>query len=106
MSPTLKKGDNVVVFAFTAAPMPGDIVMYLHPKDISALYVHRLIGLPGDRIQMLDGHLHLNGQPVKRERVEDFETVEGEEEEEQEQEARACALVLLCLILAFRTLIS
>lgn len=76
MSPTLKKGDSVVVFPFIAAPMPGDIVMYLHPKDTSALYVHRLIGLPGDRVQMLDGHLHLNGQPVKRERIEDFESAE------------------------------
>jgi signal peptidase I len=76
MSPTLKEGDNIVVFAYTAAPAAGDIVVYLHPKDNSRLHVHRLIGIAGDRIQMIDGHLHINAQPVKRERVEDFETVE------------------------------
>ena len=31
-----------------------------------------MIGLPGDRIQMIDGVLNINGQPVKRERIEDF----------------------------------
>ena len=37
-----------------------------------------MIGLPGDRIQMIDGVLHINGEPVKRERIEDFvETEEG-----------------------------
>jgi len=77
MSPTLKEGDNVVVFAYTAAPAAGDIVVYLHPKDNSRLHVHRLIGIAGDRIQVVNGHLHINAQPVKRERVEDFETVEG-----------------------------
>jgi len=76
MSPTLKEGDNLVVFAYTAAPAAGDIVVYLHPKDNTRLHVHRLIGIAGDRIQMVDGHLHINAQPVKRERVADFETVE------------------------------
>ena len=31
-----------------------------------------MIGLPGDRIQMIDGLLHINGVPVKRERMADF----------------------------------
>src|SRR5882762_6196733 len=35
-------------------------------------YVKRVIGLPGDRIQMIDGLLHINGAPVKRERIADF----------------------------------
>src|SRR5581483_5061610 len=30
------------------------------------------IGLPGDRIQMIDGILHINGEPIKRERIDDF----------------------------------
>jgi signal peptidase I len=37
-----------------------------------------VIGLPGDRIQMIEGVLHINGVPVKRERIDDFiETEEG-----------------------------
>ena len=37
-----------------------------------------MIGLPGDRVQMIAGQLHLNGQPVKRERVDDdFDEVDG-----------------------------
>jgi signal peptidase I len=35
-------------------------------------YVKRIVGLPGDRVQMIDGALHINGQPVKRERIDDF----------------------------------
>ncbi len=47
-------------------------------KDDSTDYIKRVIGLPGDRIQMIDGVLHINGEPVKRERIDDFiETEEG-----------------------------
>ena len=47
-------------------------------SDDSTDYIKRVIGLPGDRIQMIDGVLHINGEPVKRERIEDFvETEEG-----------------------------
>ena len=48
------------------------------PKDDSTDYIKRVIGLPGDRIQMIEGVLHINGQPVKRERIDDFvDTEEG-----------------------------
>src|SRR3546814_4447711 len=39
----------------------------------SDLYIKRLIGLPGDKVQMKDGALYINGAPVKRHRIEDFE---------------------------------
>src|SRR3984893_2116230 len=56
----------------------GDVVVFRLPKDDSTDYIKRVIGLPGDRIQMIDGVLHINGEPVKRERVDDFiETEEG-----------------------------
>jgi signal peptidase I len=53
-------------------PARGDVVVFRLPKDDSTDYIKRVIGLPGDRIQMIAGVLHINGQPVKRERVEDF----------------------------------
>ena len=46
------------------------------PKDDSIDYIKRVIGLPGDRIQMIDGVLHINGVPVKRERIDDYVTDE------------------------------
>src|SRR5216683_728214 len=50
----------------------GDRVVFRLPKDDSTDYIKRVIGLPGDHIQMIDGLLHINGTPVKRERVDDF----------------------------------
>ena len=55
-----------------AEPARGDIVVFRLPKDDTTDYIKRVIGLPGDSIQMVDGVLHINGQPVKRERIEDF----------------------------------
>jgi signal peptidase I len=57
---------------FASEPERGDVVVFRLPKDPSTDYVKRVIGLPGDRIQMTNGILHINGTPVKREQIEDF----------------------------------
>jgi signal peptidase I len=57
---------------FASEPQRGDVVVFRLPKNDSADFIQRLVGLPGDRIQMRVGVLYINGQPVKRERVEDF----------------------------------
>jgi signal peptidase I len=57
---------------FASEPERGDVVVFRLPKDPSIDYVKRVIGLPGDRIQMVSGVLHINGTPVKREQIEDF----------------------------------
>ncbi|HRI40001.1 MAG TPA: signal peptidase I [Nitrospira sp.] len=49
----------------------GDVVVFRLPSDPSQDYIKRVVGLPGDRIQVIAGVLHINGVPVKLERIED-----------------------------------
>ena len=57
---------------FGAAPERGDVAVFKLPRDNKTDYIKRVVGLPGDSIQLIGGVLHINGQPVRRERVEDF----------------------------------
>lgn len=54
-------------------PKRGDIVVFNNYKDPEQRdYVKRLIALPGDKVQVRDGVIHVNGQPYNLKRVEDF----------------------------------
>jgi signal peptidase I len=61
---------------FGRLPERGDVAVFKLPRDNSTDYIKRIIGLPGDRIQVRAGILHLNGQPVRRESLGPY-TVEG-----------------------------
>ncbi|MFD1796646.1 signal peptidase I [Paracoccus aurantiacus] len=52
-------------------PERGDVVVFRHPTR-GVDFIKRVIGLPGDRIQMVDGKLIINGEPVKYEQQPDF----------------------------------
>ena len=54
---------------FASEPERGDVVVFKLPKDNETDYIKRVIGLPGDTIQVLAGILHINGKPVKRRQV-------------------------------------
>jgi signal peptidase I len=45
-------------------PVAGDQVVFKYPQNVDVDYVKRVVGLPGDRIQMIKGLLHINGVPV------------------------------------------
>lgn len=49
---------------FSALPARGDVVVFRWPGDTSQVWVKRVVGLPGDHVQMRDGRLWLNGKPV------------------------------------------
>lgn len=90
MFPTLKVGDYLFVekysYGYSKYSFPldlggfdgrvwespverGDIAVFRQPKKVHIDYIKRIIGLPGDRIQVRGGLLHINGEPVTRELV-------------------------------------
>jgi signal peptidase I len=57
---------------FARTPHRGDVVVFKWPHDNSTDYIKRLVGLPGDHIQVRHAVLYINGKPVERRRIEDY----------------------------------
>ena len=53
-------------------PERGDVVVFKWPRDNSTDFIKRLIGLPGDRIEMQFGTLHINDEPIPKIETEPF----------------------------------
>ncbi len=75
MMPTLLVGDYLMA-DMTAyddgGPQRGDLVVLLKPDDNKTVYLKRVVGLPGDSVQMVDGVLNINGEPVRRVRIDNY----------------------------------
>ena len=84
MIPTLAVGDHIFVSKFSyglsipftdtkilqyAEPKRGDVIVFKWPNDHSIDYIKRVVGLPGDVIEMKQEELYINGKPVPRERL-------------------------------------
>ena len=78
MQPTLLIGDHILVSKFIYGvgipftdiklldikkPARGDVIVFIYPEDESKDYIKRVIGLPGDTIQIIDKQIFLNGSP-------------------------------------------
>lgn len=98
MKPTLLVGDYLFVsklsYGYSRYSMPlslplipgrilftpperGDVVVFKLPSDNTTDYIKRVVGLPGDTVQVKGGLLHINGEAVKRRRIEDFTAADG-----------------------------
>jgi signal peptidase I len=92
MTPTLLTGDYVFVSKFSygysrysfplapgfihgrffsSLPKRGDVAVFINPHT-GEDYIKRIVGLPGDKIQVVHGILTINGEPSKRERIGDY----------------------------------
>ena len=57
---------------FGRLPKRGDVAVFKYPRDNSTDYIKRIVGLPGDRIQVRQGQLYINGQLCPRQPEGDY----------------------------------
>lgn len=62
---------------FARLPTRGDVAVFRLPAEPDQDYIKRIVGLPGDQVQMIGGVLTINGEPVKREPMADLVVDDG-----------------------------
>lgn len=68
MVPTLQNGQFVMVSRLAyilGEPSRGDVVVFHYPRDPEQEYIKRIIGLPGDTVEMMNGHVYVNDQIIE-----------------------------------------
>jgi len=80
MLPNIEVGDYIVAwrgYYRSHRPEAAEVVVFKLPRDNRTDYVKRIVGLPGDSIQVKGGLVFINGEPVKREQIDDFSYQDG-----------------------------
>jgi signal peptidase I len=70
MLPLLEDGERIIVNKFVYrfhAIERGDVVVFWYPRDPAVSFIKRVIGLPGDTVEIRTGQLYVNGQLVREE---------------------------------------
>jgi signal peptidase I len=62
MAPTLADGDRVAVTRAVEPLNRGDIVVFEHPRDPSKMFLKRIVGLPGEQIEITDRGVAIEGR--------------------------------------------
>lgn len=68
MEPSLHNGEFVIVNKLAyqfSEPKHGDVIVFRYPRDPDQEYIKRVIGLPGDRVQIINGEVYINGQLIE-----------------------------------------
>ncbi|TDX51960.1 signal peptidase I [Orenia marismortui] len=68
MRPTLKPGDRIFANKFIyrfREPQRQEIIVFKYPVDPSRRFIKRLIGLPGDRVKIIEGRVYVNGKALE-----------------------------------------
>lgn len=60
-------------------PQRGEVVVFRNEKDKNLNYIKRVIGLPGDTIQLINGIVHINGSPLELREIDEFSIIENKE---------------------------
>jgi signal peptidase I len=83
MIPTLEVGDHIFVSKFSyglsipftdtkilqyGSPERGDVIVFKFPQDTSTDYIKRVVGIPGDTVEVRNGQLYVNGNAIPRKR--------------------------------------
>ena len=66
--PFIHVGDNPQHYLFHG-PQRGDVIVFRYPADPSRDFIKRVIGVPGDSVEIVHGTLTINGQPVKEDYI-------------------------------------
>ena len=80
MEDTIMPGDRVFgnrLAYVLGEPERFDIIIFRYPDDESQLFIKRIIGLPGETVEIRDGHIYINGSDTPLEDVETKEPMEG-----------------------------
>ncbi|MBP2057069.1 signal peptidase I [Lactobacillus colini] len=72
MQPTFENGDRIIAVRHSSLQR-GDIVILKAPDEPGALYIKRIIGLPGDTIKSKNDVMYINGKPIKQPYLKEYE---------------------------------